>query len=112
MRSTKAVARRAAKKRVLKLAKGFFLKRKNCWKIALRAINRKLRYQYIHRRLIKRTMRSTWIVRINAFARQYGYSYSRFMAKIKENNITFNRKTISELAISNPGELAKICGIL
>lgn len=67
------------------------------------------KYAYIHRRQLKRDMRKLWIARINAAARMNGLSYSRLMHGLKEAGVAVNRKMLSEIAIHNPEDFAKIC---
>ena len=80
-RSTNAVASRARRKKVLKMAKGYFGARKNVYTVAKNAVEKGLQYAYIGRKLRKRQFRSLWIMRINAAARQHGMSYSKFIKK-------------------------------
>ena len=61
-----------------------------------------LKYAYRDRRVLKRNMRSLWIVRINAAVREYGISYSKFMNLLKKANIQVNRKMLAELAVNEP----------
>ena len=65
-RSVNAVARRARRKKIMKLAKGFFGRRKNVWTVAKNAVEKAMQYAYRDRRNKKRTFRALWIVRINA----------------------------------------------
>ncbi len=101
-RSTNSVASRARRKKVMKLAKGYFGRRKNVWTVAKNAVEKGLLYAYRDRRNKKRNFRSLWIVRINAAARLNGMSYSQFMGKLKANNIELNRKVLADLAVNNP----------
>ena len=101
-RSTNSVASRARRKKVMKLAKGYFGRRKNVWTVAKNAVEKGLLYAYRDRRNKKRNFRSLWIVRINAAARLNGLSYSQFMGKLKANNIELNRKVLADLAVNNP----------
>ena len=80
-RSVNAVASRARRKKVLKLAKGNFGSRGNVWTVAKNTVEKGLQYAYAHRRLKKRTFRSLWITRINAAVRAYGMTYSEFIAR-------------------------------
>ena len=86
----------------MKLAKGYFGRRKNVWTVAKNAVEKALVYAYRDRRAKKRTFRSLWITRINAGARQHGMSYSQFMGKVKANNIELNRKVLADLAMNHP----------
>ena len=101
-RSVNSVASRARRKKILKQAKGYFGRRKNVWTIAKNAVEKAMLYAYRDRRTKKRNLRSLWIARINAGAREHGMSYSQFMGKIKSNNIDLNRKVLADLAMNNP----------
>jgi len=89
-------------KKILKLAKGFKGARSRIFKVANTAVMKALKYQYRDRRHLKRNMRRLWIMRINAGARQYGLTYSRFMALLKKANVEVNRKMLADLAVSQP----------
>ena len=101
-RSVNSVAKRARRKKILKLAKGYFGRRKNVWTVAKNAVDKAMLYAYRDRRNKKRTFRALWIMRINAAARQHGMSYSQFMGKLKANNIDLNRKGLADLAMNDP----------
>lgn len=101
-RSVNAVASRARRKKVLKLAKGYFGRRKNVWTVAKNAVEKGLKYAYIGRKQKKRNYRALWIQRINAGARLHGMSYSQFMGKVKAKNIDLNRKVLADLATNHP----------
>jgi large subunit ribosomal protein L20 len=101
-RSVNSVASRARRKKILKLAKGYFGRRKNVWTVAKNAVEKAMLYAYRDRRTKKRNFRSLWIARINAGAREHGMSYSQFMGKVKSNNIELNRKVLADLAMNNP----------
>ena len=101
-RSINSVASRNKRKKILKLAKGYFGRRKNVHTVAKNAVERGLQFAYRDRRQKKRNFRSLWIQRINAGARQYGMSYSEFMGKVNEKGIQLNRKTLADLAMNHP----------
>ena len=101
-RSVNSVASRARRKKILKLAKGYFGRRKNVWTVAKNAVEKAMLYAYRDRKTKKRNFRSLWISRINAGARLHGMSYSQFMGKVKSNNIELNRKVLADLAANNP----------
>lgn len=101
-RSVNSVASRARRKKVLKLAKGYFGRRKNVWTVAKNAVEKALLYAYRDRKTKKRNFRSLWIARINAGARLHGMSYSQFMGKVKANDIQLNRKVLADLAMNHP----------
>ncbi len=93
---------RRRRKKVLKLAKGFFGARSKLYKVATQAVDKALLHSYKDRRLKKREFRSLWIVRINAAVRAMGMSYSQFMNKLKNMNIQLNRKALADLAYNDP----------
>ena len=100
-RSVNSVASKTRRKKIIKLAKGYFGRRKNVWTVAKNAVEKGLTYAYRDRKLKKRNFRSLWIQRINAGARQYGMSYSQFMGAIHKNNIQINRKVLADLAMNH-----------
>ena len=97
-----AVASRARRKKVLKLAKGNFGSRGNVWTVAKNTVEKGLQYAYAHRQLKKRTFRSLWITRINAAVRAYGMTYSEFIGKVNAKGIAINRKVMADLAMNEP----------
>lgn len=101
-RSVNNVASRAKRKRVLKLAKGFFGRKKNVWTVAKNAVEKGLVYAYRDRKQKKREFRAVWIQRINAAARLYGMSYSELMGKLGKSGIEINRKVLADLAMNHP----------
>lgn len=101
-RSVNNVASRAKRKRVLKLAKGFFGRKKNVWTVAKNAVEKGLVFAYRDRKAKKRDFRSLWIQRINAGARLHGMSYSEFMGKLGKAGIELNRKVLADLAANHP----------
>jgi len=101
-RSVNNVASRAKRKRILKLAKGFFGRKKNVWTVAKNAIEKGMVYAYRDRKQKKREFRGIWIARINAAARLHGMSYSELMGKLSKANIELNRKVLADLAMNHP----------
>ena len=101
-RSVNAVASRARRKKVLKLAKGNFGSRGHVWTVAKNTVEKGLQYAYAHRQLKKRTFRSLWITRINAAVRAYGMTYSEFIGKVNAKGIAINRKVMADLAMNEP----------
>lgn len=111
MRVTNAPASRKRRKRMLKLAKGFRLKRSKLYRYASDAVDHGLQYAYRDRRTKKRTFRALWQIRINAAARAAGLTYSRFMEGLKAAQVGLDRKALSELAATDNsafGELVKV----
>ena len=101
-RSVNAVASRARRKKVLKLAKGNFGSRGNVWTVAKNTVEKGLQYAYAHRQLKKRTFRPLWIMRINAAVRAQGMTYSQFIGKLNAKGIALNRKVLADLAMNEP----------
>jgi large subunit ribosomal protein L20 len=101
-RSVNHVASKARRKKTLKLAKGYFGRRKNVWTVAKNAVEKGLTYAYRDRRTKKREFRSLWIMRINAACREHGVSYSQFMGKLGTSTLEMDRKTLAELAMNDP----------
>ena len=101
-RSVNSVAAKDRKKKVYKLAKGYFGRRKNVWTVTKNAVEKGLGYAYVGRKLKKRDFRSLWILRINAGARLHGLSYSKFMGLAAKKDIKLNRKVLADLAMNHP----------
>ncbi len=87
--------------KVLKLAKGYRGRSKNCYRIALERVEKALRYAYRDRRNKKRDFRALWIQRINAAVREHGLTYSRFMGAVNKAGIQVDRKVLAELAVND-----------
>ncbi len=100
-RVKRAVNAQKKKRKVMKLAKGYFGAKSKQYRAASEQVRRSLRYAYIGRKQKKRDFRSLWITRINAAARLNGLSYSKLMNGLKVAGIDINRKMLSELAISD-----------
>ena len=101
-RSVNHVASRARRKNLMKLAKGYFGRRKNVWTVAKNAVEKGLNYAYEGRKQKKRNFRSLWIARINAGARAHGMSYSQFIGAVHKSGIELNRKVLADLALNHP----------
>jgi large subunit ribosomal protein L20 len=99
---------RNRRKKILKLAKGYFGSKHTLYKTANEQVMRSLRYAYRDRKQLKREMRKLWIARINAAARQNDISYSQLMHGLRLANIEVNRKMLSEIAISDPSGFSGI----
>lgn len=107
-RSVNAVASRARRKKVLKLAKGNFGSRSNVWTVAKNTVEKGLTYAYRDRKNKKRSFRGLWIQRINAAVRANGLTYSEFMGKVNAKGIALNRKVLADLAMNHPTAFAEI----
>jgi large subunit ribosomal protein L20 len=107
-RQKSVVQRRKRRKRVLKLAKGFFSKRKNSYRVARQAVMKALLNSYRDRKKRKRNFRRLWIARINAAARQNGMSYSKLIHGLSVSKIKINRKVLADIAVQNPEVFSEI----
>lgn len=96
-----ALATRKRRKKVLKLAKGYWGAKSKHFKIAKEAVMKSGNYAYIGRRQKKRDFRRLWITRISAACKMNGINYSSFMNGLKKAGIELNRKMLSEIAISD-----------
>jgi len=97
-----ALTTRKRRKKILKLAKGYYGAKSKHYKMANQAVMKSLMYAYVGRRLKKRDFRKLWITRISAAVKPSGINYSRFMNGLKKAGIVLNRKMLSEMAISDP----------
>ena len=102
---------RKRRKKVLKLAKGYFGSKHTLYKVANQQVMKSLMYAYRDRRQKKRDFRKLWVTRINAAARMNGLSYSRLMHGLKLAGIEVNRKMLSELAISDEKAFAELATV-
>jgi large subunit ribosomal protein L20 len=93
---------RRRRKKVLKMAKGYYSARSRLYRIAAQAVDRALLNAYRDRKAKKREFRSLWIVRINAAVRALGMTYSQFINKLRSMNIQLNRKALADLAYNDP----------
>lgn len=108
MRVKKGVKARRRRNSILKLAKGFRGRRKNCYKRANQAVERALDYATRDRRQKRRDFRKLWIVRINAAARLNGISYSRLIAGMAEKGVAIDRKIMADLAVFDPAGFSAV----
>lgn len=107
-RVKRGVTKRARHKKILKLAKGYRGRAKNCFRVAIEKVEKALRYAYRDRRTKKRDFRALWIQRINAAVRPHGIVYSKFINGLKIAQIDLDRKVLSDLAIKDPETFTKI----
>ncbi|HHW73201.1 MAG TPA: 50S ribosomal protein L20 [Firmicutes bacterium] len=104
-------ATRQRRKRVLKLAKGYYGAKSTKYRIAKQAVMKSLRYAYRDRKAKKRDFRKLWIARINAAARMNGMSYSTFISGLKRNGVAVNRKVLADLAVNDQKAFAELVAI-
>jgi len=105
-----AVTTRKRRKKILKLAKGYWGAKSKRFKMANQAVMKSLTYAYIGRKHKKRDYRQLWIIRINAACKANGMNYSRFMHGLKLSGINLNRKMLSEMAIHEPEAFSQLVG--
>lgn len=102
---------RTRRKKVLKLAKGYFGSKHTLYKTANEQVMRSQRYAYRDRKQKKRDFRKLWITRINAQARIEGISYSQLMNGLKRANVEVNRKMLAELAVNDTQAFANYVNV-
>ena len=107
-RVKRGVTKRARHKKILKMAKGYRGRAKNCFRIAIEKVEKALRYAYRDRKARKRDFRGLWIQRINAGVREHVMVYSKFINGLKIAKIDLDRKVLSDLAIRDKEAFAKI----
>ena len=110
-RIKRAVNAQKKRRKVMKLAKGYWGAKSKQYRAASEQVARSLRYAYVGRKLRKREFRRLWIVRINAAAHMNGMSYSTFINGLKKQNIEVNRKMLADLAVNDAEGFAKLVEI-
>ena len=109
MRIKRGVNAVKKRRKIFRLAKGYFGCKSKNYRIARQAVMKSLNYAYVGRKRRKRDMRNLWIARINAGARLNGLSYSKLMHGLKVAGIDLNRKMLAELAVSDEKAFASLC---
>ena len=110
-RIKRAVNAHKKRRKVFKLAKGYWGSKSKQYRTASEQVRRSLHYAYEGRKMRKRDFRRLWIVRINAAARLSGMSYSTFINGLKKKNIDVNRKMLADLAVNDPAAFAQLVEI-
>jgi large subunit ribosomal protein L20 len=100
--------RRERRKKLLGLAKGYFLNKSKLYRSAQQAVDRAGNFAFIGRRRKKRDFRRLWIIRINAAARSHELSYSQFIAGLKRAGVELDRKSLADLAATDPAAFSKL----
>ncbi len=108
MRIKRAVNAVKKRRKIMKLAKGYFGSKSRSYRIAREAVMKSQMYAFIGRRQKKRQYRQLWIARINAAARMNGLSYSKFMHGLKVAGIELNRKVLADIAVNDAATFAKL----
>ena len=96
-----AMMTRKRRKKILKLAKGYYGGKSRLFRTANQAVMKSLKYAYVGRKLKKRDFRSLWITRISAACKQNDINYSRFICGLKKAGIDLNRKVLADIAVSD-----------
>ena len=109
MRIKRGVNAVKKRRKILKLAKGYWGGRSKRYRVAREAVMKAQLYAFFGRKAKKRDFRSLWIARINAACRMNGISYSKFMFGLKTAGIELNRKVLADLAVSDPAAFATLC---
>lgn len=107
-RAKRGFKARRRRKKILKQAKGYRGGQSKLFRTATERVARALNFSYRHRRRKKRDFRRLWIARISAAAKSCGLNYSRFMHNLAQMDVGLNRKTLSELAVTQPGAFEKL----
>ncbi len=110
-RIKRAVNAHKKRRKVFKLAKGYWGSKSKQYRTASEQVRRSLRYAYTGRKLRKRDFRRLWIARINAATRMNGMSYSVFINGLKKKNIDINRKMLADLAVNDAEAFAQLVAI-
>ena len=101
-RVKRSVHARKKRRKVIREARGYFGRKHSSYRFAKEQVQRSGMYAYRDRRVRRRTMRSLWIIRINAAARQEGLSYNQFVSGCKKAEIELDRKVLADIAVSDP----------
>jgi large subunit ribosomal protein L20 len=107
-RVKRSVHARKKRRKVLDQAKGYWGLKNSNYTYAKEQVERSLAYAYRDRKVKKRTFRQLWIIRINAAAREHGLSYNRFIAGVHAAGIELDRKSLADIAVSDPKAFAAI----
>ena len=108
MRVTNAPASRKRRKRTIRAAKGFRMRRSKLYRYAADAIDHGRQYAYRDRRAKKRTFRALWQVRINAAARSAGMTYSRLIEGLKAAKVGLDRKILADIAATDQAAFSEL----
>ena len=103
-----AMMSRKRRKKVLKLAKGYYGAKSKLFRVAKEAVMKSGQYAYIGRKQKKRNFRSLWITRISAACKMNGMNYSTFMNGLKKAGIVINRKMLAELAVNDKAAFTQL----
>ena len=109
MRIKRGVNAVKKRRKILKLAKGYFGSKSKLYRVARQAVMKSLSYAYVGRKAKKRDFRKLWIARINAGCRLNGLSYSKFMHGLNLAGINLNRKVLADMAVNDAAGFTALC---
>ncbi len=107
-RVKRGTVRRAKRKKLLGLAKGYYARKSKLYRSAKEAVDTALKYAFVGRRNKKRDFRRLWIIRINAAAHEQGMTYAQLIRGLKAAGITLDRKMLADMAVKNPAAFAGV----
>jgi large subunit ribosomal protein L20 len=107
-RVKRGTVRRAKRKKLLGLAKGYYANKSKLYRAAKESVDTALKYAFVGRRNKKRDFRRLWVVRINAAAREHGLTYGQFINGLKNAGVTLDRKSLAELAVNGQAAFAAL----
>ena len=107
-RVKRGTVRRAKRKKLLGLAKGYYANKSKLYRAAKESVDTALKYAFVGRRRKKRDFRRLWIVRLNAAARQHGLTYGQLISGLKRAGVGLDRKTLADLAVTSPAAFARL----
>jgi large subunit ribosomal protein L20 len=107
-RVKRGTVRRAKRKKLLRLAKGYYANKSKLYRAAKESVDTALKYAFVGRRRKKRDFRKLWVVRINAAAREHGLTYGQFIAGLKAAGVTLDRKMLADIAVNEPASFASL----
>ena len=107
-RVKRGTVRRAKRKKLLGLAKGYYARKSKLYRSAKEAVDTALKYAFVGRRDKKREFRRLWIIRINAAAREQGLTYGQLIRGLKVAGVGLDRRTLADLAVKEPAAFAKV----
>jgi len=110
-RVKRGTVRRAKRKKLLGLAKGYYANKSKLYRAAKESVDTALKYAFVGRRRKKRDFRRLWVIRINAAAREHGLTYGELISGLKAAGNTLDRKSLAELAVSSPAAFARLAQI-
>ena len=110
-RVKRGTVRRAKRKKLLGLAKGYYANKSKLYRAAKESVDTALKYAFFGRRRKKRDFRRLWVVRINAAARANGLTYGQLISGLKAAGVALDRKSLAELAVSSPASFARLARV-